>query len=90
MKRKNKSDPSLRRRPATTAKSFQRQYEAVEQRCLEILARLDALNDKARTHPAYNRALTLLNPTFRKASLAQRSSVLKAADWLVNLLGCTD
>jgi len=86
MTRKNKSDLRARRRGFGAGKSFHRHYEEAEQRRLEILARLQSLNDKARAHPAYKRALTLLNPTFRKATLAQRMAVLSAADWLVDLI----
>ena len=37
-------------------------------------------------HPALGRARTLLNTTFRKASLVQRAAVLKAADWLIMMI----
>ena len=53
------------------------------------MARLDALGEKARANPAHGRARTLLNQTFRKASLVQRAAVLEAADWLIAVLDQT-
>ena len=37
-------------------------------------------------HPALRRARTLLNTTFRKASLVQRAAILEAADWLITII----
>ena len=37
-------------------------------------------------HPAYRRASTLLNQTFRKVSVAQRMATLQAAEWLIEVL----
>ena len=65
---------------------FRRRYAAVEGRRDELLARLRSLNDGARSHPGYRRALTLLNETFRKEKLAQRLAVLEAAAWLIDIL----
>jgi len=44
------------------------------------------LNERARAHPAYRRVSTLLNQTFRKASVAQRLATLQAAEWLIDVL----
>jgi hypothetical protein len=66
--------------------SFKQRYEEAEHRRAAILQRLAGLNDAARAHPAYRRALTLLNQTFRKASVAQRLATLQAAEWLINVL----
>ena len=66
--------------------SFKQRYEEAEQRRAAILQRLAGLNEAARAHPAYRRALTLVNQTFRKASVAQRLATLQAAEWLINLL----
>ena len=41
---------------------------------------------RARAHPAYRRVSTLLNQTFRKASVAQRLATLQAAEWLIDVL----
>jgi len=68
------------------SKTFQRRYEEAEERRRKILARLASLNEKARNHPAYKRALTLLNPIFRKATIAQRTAILSSAEWLVDLV----
>ena len=66
--------------------SFRRRYDALEQRREDLIARLGALGEKAHDNPAYARARTLLNQTFRKASLVQRAAILEAADWLIGLL----
>jgi hypothetical protein len=66
--------------------SFKQRYGEAEQRRAAILQRLAGLNDAARAHPAYGRALTLVNQTFRKASVAQRLATLQAAEWLINVL----
>lgn len=44
------------------------------------------LSEAARAHPAYRRALTLLNQTLRKASVAQRLATVRAAEWLIEVL----
>ena len=44
------------------------------------------LGEKAEAHPAHGRARTLLNTTFRKATLVQRAAVLEAAEWLITVL----
>ena len=66
--------------------AFRKQYRAAELRRLALIAQLDGLNANAHSHPAYNRALVLLNQTFRTTLLPQRYEVLKAAEWLINLL----
>jgi predicted RNA polymerase sigma factor len=66
--------------------SFKQQYEKAERRRAAVLQRLAELNDSARAHPAYRRAMTLINQTFRKASVAQRLATLQAAEWLIEIL----
>jgi hypothetical protein len=66
--------------------SFKQQYEEAERRRAAVLQRLAGLNDRARAHPAYRRATTLINQTFRKASVAQRLATLQAAEWLIEVL----
>jgi hypothetical protein len=66
--------------------TFKQRYDEAERRRAAILQRLEELNATARAHPAYRRALTLLNQTFRKASLAQRLVTLQAAEWLVEVI----
>ena len=80
------------RQPSRTkprASSFRARYDALERRRDELMARLAALGEKAGPQPALARARTLLNATFRKASLVQRAAVLEAADWLIRLLDRT-
>jgi hypothetical protein len=65
---------------------FRQRYADVEARRTELIARLRALGGTAQAHPGYNRALKLLNDTFRKSKLAQRLAVLQAAAWLIDVL----
>ena len=78
----NRQQP--RRKPR--AASFRTRYDALEKRRDELVARLAALGEKASPHPALGRARTLLNTTFRKASLVQRAAILEAADWLITII----
>ena len=66
--------------------TFKQQYEEAERRRMAILQRLAGLNETARAHPAYRRAMTLVNQTFRKVSVAQRLATLQAAEWLIDVL----
>ena len=66
--------------------SFRERYDEVERARVEMLQRLAGLDVKARAHPAFKRASTLLNQSFRKATLAQRVAVLSAAEWMIDLL----
>src|SRR5262245_6844760 len=86
MTSKAKSKPGNGRGRSASAKSFHQRYDEAEQRRLEVLARLESLNDKARSHPAVKRALTLLNPVFRKAPVSQRLTVVSSAEWLLDLV----
>jgi hypothetical protein len=78
----NRSPSKSKARPA----SFRARYNELEARRDQLIARLAALAEKAGPHPAHGRARTLLNATFRKASLVQRAAVLEAADWLITVL----
>ena len=51
-----------------------------------LLQRLDCHMKITRTHPSANRALKLLNTTFRNAKVAQRAAILQAAEWLITLI----
>ena len=75
--------------PRTPTQNFRQRYDALEQRREELIARLAALGEKAQANPAHGRARTLLNQTFRKATLVQRAAVLEAADWLITVLDKT-
>ena len=68
------------------AATFKQRYDEAERRRAAIMQRLAGLNERARAHPAYRRASTLLNQTFRKASVAQRLATLQAAEWLIDVL----
>ena len=78
--------PNRQTHRSGTRATFRSRYDALEQRRAELIARLGALGDKAAAHPAHGRARTLLNTTFRKATLVQRAAVLEAADWLITIL----
>lgn len=79
--------PSTRAKASSTAPgSFRQRYDEVEIRRTELIERLRTLGNTAQAHPAYNRALKLLNDTFRKSKLAQRLAVLEAAAWLIDVL----
>ncbi len=81
-----------RRSSVTAAKSrpqkrsFRQRYDELEVRRAELSARLHLLGDAAQGHPAYKRALKLLNDIYRKQKLAQRLAVLQAAAWLIDIL----
>jgi hypothetical protein len=66
--------------------TFRARYDDLEKRRDQLIARLTQLAQKAAPHPAFGRARTLLNSTFRKASLVQRAAVLEAADWLITMI----
>ena len=68
------------------AASFRTRYDALEKQRDELIARLAALAAQTSPHPALGRARTLLNSTFRKASLVQRAAILEAADWLITMI----
>ena len=67
-------------------RAFRERYDEIEARRAALIERLTLLGDTARRHPAYKRALTLLNTTFRRARLAQRLAILQAAAWLIDVL----
>jgi len=66
--------------------NFRRRYDELEAHRAALVARLAGLGEAAQHHPAYRRARTLLNETFRKEKLAQRLAVLQAAAWLIDVL----
>jgi hypothetical protein len=66
--------------------NFRKRYDEVERARVEMLQRLAGLDAKAHAHPAFKRASSLLNQSFRKAKLAQRAAVLSAAEWTIDLL----
>ena len=72
------------RRPR--AATFRARYDDLEKRREELVARVTELAARGSPHPALGRARTLLNTTFRKATLVQRAAVLEAADWLITVI----
>ena len=75
--------PETRKARAAT---FRARYDDLEKRREELMARVAELAQRGSPHPALGRARTLLNTTFRKASLVQRAAVLEAADWLIVMI----
>jgi hypothetical protein len=71
---------------AAPKQSFRRRFENLEARREQLLARLASIGDSAKQHPGHRRALSLLNASFRRASVAQRVAVLQAAEWLIQVL----
>jgi hypothetical protein len=84
MPKGSKAQPS--REPRQTGARFRRSYDELERRRAELMARLGRLRTYAGQHEAYDRALKLLNTTFRKSSLTQRIAVLDAASWFIDVL----
>jgi len=78
--------PSRSGSGSKTTLGFRARYDALEQRRAAMLVRLTALGAKGQANPAHGRARTLLNESFRKASLAQRAAILEAADWVIMLI----
>jgi hypothetical protein len=73
-------------RPARKRGISRRRYDDAEKRRAALLDHMSRLGEKARTHPSYQRALILLNQRFRIARIGQRIAILKAANWLINLI----
>ena len=86
MVRKMRGLPALGSPKPRQTPTFKQRYDEAERRRAVIMQRLAGMNERARAHPAYRRAATLLNQTFRKASVAQRLATLQAAEWLIDVL----
>ena len=82
-RRAKTTPPKTARRPRT---GFRQRFDQLEKERTVLIGRVAALAATARAHDGYKRALTLLNVTFRKSSLAQRAAVLQAAAWLIDVL----
>jgi hypothetical protein len=72
--------------PPSSRGSFRQRYDELEAQRSKLVARLRRLGENGQQHPGYNRALKLLNNTFRKSKMAQRLAVLQAAAWLIDVL----
>ena len=55
--------------------NFRKRYDDVERARIERLQRLAGLDARARAHPSFKHASTLLNQSFHKAKLAQRTGI---------------
>jgi len=66
--------------------SFRQRFVSLDVERDRLLARLAAMGELVKQQPSHKSALTLLNTSFRRASLAQRAGVLQAAEWLIDLL----
>ncbi len=66
--------------------TFRQRYDALEEQRLALINRLQQTGEAGRRHPSARKALTLLNRTFRKATIVQRAAILQAAEWLVRLV----
>ena len=82
----NREPPRSAPKSTTHSASFRARYDALEQRRVDLMARLAALGERAQQHPGHGRARTLLNTRFRRATLVQRAAILEAADWLIMLI----
>ncbi|MGH6728042.1 MAG: hypothetical protein ACREB8_16090 [Pseudolabrys sp.] len=65
---------------------FRERYDEIEARRTALVARLATLSEAGKRHPAFKRASTLLNATFRRSKLGQRLAILQAAAWLIDVL----
>jgi hypothetical protein len=65
---------------------FHRRYDDAEALRNQLIKRLAALGEPARQHLGFKHVKKLLNDSFRGASVGQRSSVLQAAAWLIQVL----
>ena len=73
------------RRPRRAASDFRRRYDDLEHRRNELMARLQKVEAAPAAAATCRRAKTLLNATYRKASVVQRAAVLQAAAWLLDV-----
>jgi hypothetical protein len=67
---------------ATTV-TFRQRYDELERKRRDLIERLHRTGG---THPSARKAMTLLNRTFRQASIVQRAAILQAADWLISVI----
>ena len=72
--------------PGRLQPRFREQYDLLEARRAQMIARLHLLRKITQRHPGYKHALKLLNDTYRRQKLAERLVVLQAANWLIGVL----
>jgi|SRR5581483_11056286 len=75
-----------RETPQPKTRSFRQKYDDLERGRALLLGRLNRMGHYALSHPAYDRALRLLNDGFRGAAMNKRASILQAAEWVINLI----
>ena len=63
--------------------TFRQRYDELERQRRDLIARLQRADSR---HPSTRKAMTLLNRTFRSASVIQRAAILQAADWLITVI----
>ena len=78
--------PPQRAPKSQKRQNFRQRYDELQGRRAELSARLHLLGATAERHPAYKRALKLLNDIYRREKLPQRLAVLQAAAWLIDVL----
>jgi hypothetical protein len=78
--------PSTVSPPPAPKQSFRQRFVGLDAERARLVARLALMGEAAKQHPSHKRAMTLLNASFRRASLAQRAGILHAAEWLIDLL----
>ncbi|MFZ1950036.1 MAG: hypothetical protein WAU74_08195, partial [Pseudolabrys sp.] len=61
--------PPQRAPKSPKRQNFRRRYDELEARRAELTARLRLLGETAERHPAYKRALKLLNDIYRREKL---------------------
>jgi hypothetical protein len=76
--RKKTGSPDL-----STAPTFRQRYDELEHKRRDLIERLERTGG---AHPSARKAMTLLNRTFRAASIVQRAAILQAADWLISVI----
>jgi hypothetical protein len=72
-------------RPRRPSPDFRRRFDELEQRRTALIARLVKLDHQPQAADSCRRARTMLNATYRKATLAQRAAILQAAAWLIDV-----
>jgi hypothetical protein len=71
--------------PRPRSPDFRGRYDDLERRRSALIERLARLDHLPQVADSCRRARSMLNATYRKATLAQRAAVLQAAAWLVDV-----
>jgi hypothetical protein len=81
--RKHRLIPRAGRIAGSSGRSSDARLEAQREALLRRLARLDS---RLRSQPGYRTAQRLLNPMYRRASLAARVAILQSAAFMLDVL----